>query len=97
MEMIPAIMATSAILVGLIVVGLVLQIVYHVRSDRMTKQMNHIESMLNQILIQDEIQMGQSATLEDLINLDLMETMGKVALMTDCQVHELVKEMREKE
>jgi hypothetical protein len=94
MEMIPAIMATGAVLVGLALVGLILQIAYHVRSDRMAKQINHIEFMLNQFLIQDEIQIGQPATLEDLINLDLMETMGKVAPMTDRQVQEMVKELK---
>lgn len=92
------IMLTGAILVGFVVLGLVAQVFHAVQIQKAERSMNHkLDELLARIPDPDYQIEGTSASLEDLINLDLMETMGKIAPMTDRQVQELAKEIKDAE
>lgn len=98
MEYAEPIMLTGAILVGLVVLGLVAQVFHAVQIQKAECSMNHKLDELLARLPDPEYQIeGTSASLEDLINLDLMEIMGKIAPMTDRQVQELAKEIKDAE
>lgn len=90
-----SIMLTGAILVGLVVLGLVAQVFHAVQIQINKRSMNQkLDELLSRIPDPDYQIEGTSASLEDLINLDLMETIGKITPMTDRQVQKLVKEIK---
>jgi hypothetical protein len=97
MEMIQAILATGVILVGLMVLGLVMQTIHQVRVAKLLTRVETLEArILARLLMEAETQTamtGTAVTLEDLIQRDLMETMGETAPMTDRGVTKLVEEM----
>lgn len=90
------IMLTGAILVGLVVLTLVAQVLHAVKIQKAEDSMNKKLDEIIDRLPRDHYS-GQPVSLEDLINLDLMETMGKVAPMTDRQVQEIIKELKDDE
>lgn len=88
-------MLTGAILVGLVVLGLVAQVLHAVQIQKAEREMNRKLDLIIENLPKEVEMTGEPAKLEDLIKLDIMETMGKVAPMTDRQVRELAQEIKD--
>ncbi|UAT28887.1 hypothetical protein PP753_gp71 [Dinoroseobacter phage vB_DshP-R7L] len=100
MEMIQAILATGVILVGMMTLGLVMQVIHQVRIQNILTRVETLESRILARLLMEENPLreypgSKPVTLEDLIRLDLMEQMGQHSPMTDKQVQEIVKEMHD--
>lgn len=100
MEMIQAILATGVILVGLVVLGLTMQVIHQVQIAKILTRMVTLEARILARLLMEEqtrvemTQEGTPVTLEDLIQRDLMEQMG-MDLITPATEEELLQILRE--
>lgn len=102
MEMIQAILATGVILVGLVILGLTMQVIHQVRIAKILTRVATLEArILARLLMEEQTRMemtqeGTPVTLEDLIQRDLMEQMGMDRdLMTPATEEELLQILRE--
>lgn len=98
-DKITLILITVAANLGLLVAGLIVMAIHQSRTIRVLKRIQTLEDrILARMLMEDRDRemtiQGTPATLEDLIQMDLMEQMGQVAPMTDRQVQEMVQEMK---
>lgn len=77
MDMIEAILVTSVVLVGLLVLNLVLQVLHQVRMTKVLNRLVKLEDrILARLLMEDQIEaelQGEPVTLEDLILRDMLE------------------------
>lgn len=98
-EQIPIlILITVTVTLGLTMAALLLMGIHQVRilqylKEILQAEMNHPQTMIPTPAMMEETRKGTPVTLEDLIQLDLMEQMGRVDPMTDRQIQEMVEEM----
>jgi hypothetical protein len=96
--MIQAILTTGVILVGLMILGLVMQTIHQVKVAKLLTRVETLEArILARLLMEEEVQVrmeGTPVTMEDLILRDLEEALGETAPMTDRVVAKLAEEIR---